>query len=300
MKIGIAIATYNYKEQLENCLNSLLKSEGIELFVVVVDDNSSDGTWQMLEYNFPEITRLKGTGNLWWAGASNLAIKKCLTNQCDGIILLNPDVIVQKDTISNLVNSSVKLKDAIVTPIILDIENPLVIWEAGHRWEPVFTCFPIVWTFRYMFKHGTLISDIPTLPYKTVSVVGRGGYFPKKVFDTLGFFDEKNLPQYGSDAEMGLRAWRHDYPMFIIPSAKVFLNTNNTGRTTPKNLKNAIIYYFHYLVKRKNGEAIKVLFFLNFKNLPLYSALPTYIYMLLLNTFRYWQAYFSSIKKTNK
>lgn len=296
-KIGVALATYNSKEQLNRCLLNLFKSQGVCLYVVVVDDNSRDGTWEMLSENYPQVIKIKGNGNLWWTGATNLAVNECLKNGCDGVILINPDVLVEEQTISVLAKHSMELCDSIVSPVVLDVSAPDVVWEAGHRWEPLIRGIPLIWTFKYLFKHNTPVSSIPKSPYKTVSVVGRGGYIPKKAFLALGLFDSKNLPHYGADADMGLRAWKNKFPMYIIPQAIVYLQTENTGRKVPNTLRSALVSYFNYLTKRKNGEALRVLFIMNFKNLPFISALATYLYMLLLNSFRFWQAFLISRNK---
>lgn len=290
-KVGVAIAVFNSREHTRECLASLQLSDYSSLYIVVVDDGSLDGTWEMLQQNYPEVVAIRGDGSLWWMGAASLAIRECLQAGCEFVLLLNPDVIVEPTAISTLVNYSISLGRAIVSPVVLDYDNPEVIWEAGHTWGPIIKKIPIIWATRYLYKHGTKVSALPQRPYPTVSVVGRGGLIPRTAFETIGLFDEKRFPHYGADGDLAKRAWRAGYPMYIVPAARVLLHTEQTGRTVPQSFVEAVQNYGLYLVSRKHGEALRVLFFLYVKNVPLYAAIPSYLFGLALNTFRYWQSF---------
>ena len=290
-KVGVALAVHNSCAQTRNCLEALFSSDYGNLHVVVVDDGSSDGTWEMLQQDYPKAIALRGDGNLWWTGATNWAVRECLQAGCEFVLLLNPDVIVEPTTISTLVSNSISLGMAIVTPVVLDYDNPEVIWEAGHTWGPMIEKFPVIWSGGYIYKHGTKVSRLPKAPYSTVSVVGRGGLIPQIAFEVRGLFDGKRFPHYGADGDLALRAWRARYPMYIVPTARVLLHTDQTGMRVPRSFSEAIQHYGRYLLSRKHGEAVKVLYFLNIKNLPVHAAIPSYLFMLVLNTFRYWQKF---------
>lgn len=298
--IGVALAVHNRQMRTRECLEALVRSEAIQMYIVVVDDGSEDGTWDMLADDYPQIVRLRGDGTLWWAGATNWAICNCLERECEGVVLLNPDVIVEPDTIAHLVFGARALGEAIVAPIVLDHDEPTRVWEAGHRWEPIVRQVPLVWASRYLYARGTQSSELPKDPYPTVSVVGRGGYLPRRAFEELGMFDERRFPHYGGDADMSLRARRRGYPMYVIPRARVYLHTEDTGRGVPHSLADAVIGYKRYLISRRNGEAIRVLYHYTRNNLPLICAVPTYLLMLAVNSARYWQQYAEERRKTRR
>lgn len=90
---------YNRKRELKECLSYVFKLEWPSIYICIVDDGSTDGTWEMLSQEFPDISRIRGDGNLWWAGATNKGIKHCLSKGCEYILLLNTDVQVKVDTI---------------------------------------------------------------------------------------------------------------------------------------------------------------------------------------------------------
>lgn len=289
--IGVSLAVHNSCDQVKKCLIAVFESVDVSLHVVVIDDGSTDGTSEMIAREFPQVVILRGNGELWWTGATNWGIRTCLESGCEAVVLLNPDVIVEPDTIALLFSHSSALGNAIVSPLVLNYDKPDLIWEAGHRWERAFKPLPFFWVSRYMYKHDTPVSKIPQHAYPTVSVVGRGGLMPRRAFDQLGLFDEKHLPHYGADADMGVRAWNTKYPMYIVPKATVRLHTKSTGRQIKRTFRAALKQYWQYLTARKQGEALRVLYYWNVNNMPKHIAIPNYVFLLGLNTFRYWQQF---------
>lgn len=70
--IYIIIPVHNRKHFTRECLLSLRKQTFQNFKVIVVNDGSSDGTGEMIEKEFSDVILLKGDGNLWWTGATNL------------------------------------------------------------------------------------------------------------------------------------------------------------------------------------------------------------------------------------
>lgn len=111
MKIAVLLTCFNRREKTLSCLNSLFealddynnKSENkIELYVYLTDDGCTDGTADAVRNNFSDknITILKGTGNLYWAGGMRFAWNEALKkhDEWDFYLLLNDDT----DLLDNL------------------------------------------------------------------------------------------------------------------------------------------------------------------------------------------------------
>ena len=124
-RIGVAIAVHNSWVVLEECLERLATSEQeAELHIVVFDDGSTDGTREHLSAHFPAVQVVRGDGAFWWTGGTNRAVEVCLAAGCDYILLLNPDVFVEIDTIGRLLDTSRAHGDAVCAPIVADRDDP--------------------------------------------------------------------------------------------------------------------------------------------------------------------------------
>ena len=102
MKLSIVIVNYNVKYFLEQCLISVKAAlEGIDGEVFVVDNNSVDGSQQMLQERFPETTIILNKENVGFAKANNQAIKLA---KGEYVLLLNPDTVVEIDTFKKVID----------------------------------------------------------------------------------------------------------------------------------------------------------------------------------------------------
>jgi len=100
--LSIIIVSWNVRDHLKKCLNSIFEArENLSLEIFVVDNNSSDGSAKIIETKFQKVKLIKNKKNLGFAKANNQAIKK---SKAEFILLLNPDTQVLKNTLSNMLN----------------------------------------------------------------------------------------------------------------------------------------------------------------------------------------------------
>lgn len=100
-KVSVIIVNWNTKPDLERCLDSLARAEissGVE--VIVADNASDDGSVQMVRSKFPDVVVLENERNIGFAGGVNTGIRN---SHAPYILVLNPDVTLQKGVIGNLV-----------------------------------------------------------------------------------------------------------------------------------------------------------------------------------------------------
>ena len=98
MKLSIVIVNYNVEHFLEQCLYSVEKAiSGLDAEVWVVDNNSVDSSLAMLAEKFPWVKCIANPENIGFSRANNQAIR-----QANGeyVLLLNPDTIIENDTLS--------------------------------------------------------------------------------------------------------------------------------------------------------------------------------------------------------
>lgn len=100
MDLSIIIVSWNVKEKLRDNLRALFESQNVNFEVFVVDNNSHDGSAEMVKKEYPQVKLIANRENLGFARANNQAIKQA---SGEYILLLNPDMRVFDDTLSNMV-----------------------------------------------------------------------------------------------------------------------------------------------------------------------------------------------------
>ena len=98
--VSIIIVSYNTREFLRECLYSLFeKTKSLSFEVIVVDNESSDGSVQMIQELFPQVNILNSGENVGFGRANNIGIKEA---QGRNVFLLNPDTILLNNAIKIL------------------------------------------------------------------------------------------------------------------------------------------------------------------------------------------------------
>ena len=97
--LSIIIVNYNVKYFLGQCLCSVQRAiEGVEAEVIVVDNNSSDGSVAFLQPLFPTVRFIVNRENLGYARANNIGWKE---SKGDLVLFLNPDTILGEESLKN-------------------------------------------------------------------------------------------------------------------------------------------------------------------------------------------------------
>jgi len=99
--LAIIIVSWNCRKYLKSCLKSIFQSKkdsSVEIFVV--DNNSSDGTVEMVKKEFPKVQLIANNFNAGFAKANNQALKIAKGKY---LLLLNPDTEVKADTLTKAV-----------------------------------------------------------------------------------------------------------------------------------------------------------------------------------------------------
>lgn len=91
MRTAALLTCHNRKEKTRKCLSSLL-SVGADFDVYVVDDGSTDGTYEMIRHCFPKVNIIRGNGDLYWSRGMHAAMKEAVKKDYDFYIWLNDDV----------------------------------------------------------------------------------------------------------------------------------------------------------------------------------------------------------------
>ena len=97
--VSVIVLNFNAKEFLVNCIDSIFDSNYQNFEVILVDNASSDQTYQICKEKHPKINLIINEKNLGYCGGNNIGIKSA---KGEFIIILNPDTVVDPNWITEL------------------------------------------------------------------------------------------------------------------------------------------------------------------------------------------------------
>jgi len=109
LKLSVIIVNYNVRYFLEQCIISVQKAtRAIDAEIIIVDNNSTDDSCDMVKDSFPHITLIENKENVGFSTANNqgVAIAKG-----DYVCILNPDTAVAEDVFTKALHYADSLKD---------------------------------------------------------------------------------------------------------------------------------------------------------------------------------------------
>lgn len=208
-KVFVVVLNYNGLEVLKQCLSSVFRMDYPRFEVVVVDNNSSDGSVELVKNFFPKARFIMNQENLGFSAGNNVGIKFSLEKMADYIFLLNNDAVIEEKTVSQLVKAAEEKKEiGIAGPLVLEGETGNV-WFAGGK---------IKWL---EMKAVHLNQPLSASPYPTEYVSGCAMLIKKDVFREIGLLDEDFFLYY-EDTDFCQRAKKKKFESLIVPGAYVY------------------------------------------------------------------------------
>ena len=221
--LSIIIVNHNTKKLLTTCLKSIKESENrLVKEVFVVDNASADGSAQILE-KFPGVKLIQNSKNLGFAKACNQAIRRANGRY---ILLLNPDTILEKNTLSEMILFMDKNPKIGVSTCRVELPNGEIDW-ASHRG------FPTPWrSFSYFSRLSKLFPSSKLfggyhLEYKDLkktheidSPCGAFYLVQADVVKKVGLLDEDYF-MFAEDLDWSYRIKQAGYKIFYYPKVKI-------------------------------------------------------------------------------
>jgi len=133
LDLSVVIVSWNVRELLRRCLQSIYDSiQGLRFEVFVVDNASHDGSPEMVHAEFPAVHLIANSENLGFGRANNQALRLCSGRY---VLLINPDTLVPQGAIRRMIAFMKQHPQAgLVGPELLNRDGRLLInWV---RWSP--------------------------------------------------------------------------------------------------------------------------------------------------------------------
>ena len=266
--IHIVIPVFNRWHFTQACLQSLQQQSYTNFKIVVVDHGSTDGTFENIKKDFPEVIVLKGDESMWWTAATNLGVRFALDNKADFVLTLNNDTIAKENYLEELMKVFHNVsQNTLIGSTALDAISKKVIF-AGENENWFFETSKL--NHLDKIKMNDLFVNCTRFP-------GRGLLIPVKVYNEIGIYDEKNFPHYLGDYEFTQRARKNDFKIVCSTKAHIFIYPEESGAN--HLIKNKTIKaYYNHLFGIRGGAQLKLFYKYAFRYCPWY-ALPSFIFI---------------------
>lgn len=250
-KIFIVIPVFNRLEFTKKCLRAVFKQKYRNFQIILIDDGSTDGTFEYVRKYFPDVHILFGDGNLWWSRATQMGIDYALAaaKNSDYIFFLNNDCFLGPNYFDQILRTAKKHHKAIVGSLCISNGRRKKVVEAGVRidWPTglVYSVAEAISTDPKYYRNMKVIDKLDALP-------GKGTLIPVLVFKKIGGLNYKKLPHYIADYEFFNRAKRNGFELLVDTKAIIKHEWDATGYKSKRSERVGLVEAIRLMFSKKS------------------------------------------------
>ncbi|MFA5133699.1 MAG: glycosyltransferase family 2 protein [Patescibacteria group bacterium] len=235
MTLSIIYINYNTRGLLKQSLKHLfLMAPALDFEVIVVDNNSSDGSVEMIQKRFPQVRIIESKENLGYSKGANLGIKNCNGKY---VAIFNPDIFIMKGSLEAMVNF---------------LDNNISVGAVGPKLENAdktlqYSCYKFPKIYTPLLRRSFFGETAPGRKELNRYLMKKWSHSESREVDWLlggalvarksalvdvGYFDERYF-LYFEDTDLGKKLKKRGYKVIYLPSAKmVHLHRRESADTT--------------------------------------------------------------------
>lgn len=263
--LSICIPTLEAKTLLGNCLRSIYENTHDCAFeIIAVDNNSQDGTVEMLQTEFPKVRLIRNDHNAGFARPTNQALR---VSGGKYALLLNNDTVILPNALDQLVAFMDAHPDVgICTPKVLNRDGTLqkqcrrsfaTPWDLFCYFSGLSRIYP---KSRLFARYLVTYEDENTV-HSVDAVSGSCMLIRRQVIDQIGLLDERFFA-YQEDTDYCFRCHQAGWDIYYYPPAQIIHYASQGGsRVNPYRS----IYEWHrsYLLYYRKNLASRYFFLFN-------------------------------------
>lgn len=227
-RVGVVLLNWNNSLETISCIDQIRKININNTPLIVIVDNASQDPYLEKLQEEESIHLIKLNMNRGFSAGINIGIRWLLLQGCQYILVLNSDVTLSPDFLSQLLSVMDDDKDkkiGIISPKIRYFSPSNQIWFAGGKFH-----------FPRILGEMVGIGEVDNGQYDKMRsidfVTGCCMLIRSEVFDHVGFFDEQFF-FYHEDVDFCLRTLKAGYQIWIYPQAIIWHNVSSSTREIP-------------------------------------------------------------------
>ncbi len=269
LDLAVIIVSWNVRQLLEECLASVYRSlsvctsagkgSGLAASVWVVDNDSADGTPQMVRELFPQARLMANTENLGFAGGNNQAIESALPETPRHLMLLNPDTVVQGRALETLVRFMDRTPNAGMAGARL-VDGDGSFQHSGFRFpglaQILLDLYPLPARLHETRLNGRYPrpwyeADAP--PFRIDHPLGAAVMIRREAIATVGLLDTQFF-MYCEEIDWAMRIKAAGWDIYCVPAAEIIhLGAQSTSQIKAASFVNLWRSRFRLYRKHTSG-----------------------------------------------
>lgn len=248
MKLSVIIVNYNVRYFLEQALLSVRKAaSGIEHEVWVVDNNSVDGSVEMLERKFPEVKIIANKVNTGFSKANNQAIA---LSTGEFVLLLNPDTVVGEDTFRKCLDKMHENEEIGAIGVRMIDGGGSFLPESKRGFPSPMTAFFKTTGLYKLFPSSGIVNkyyhgNLDAHSNNEIEILsGAFMFIRREALDKAGLLDE-DFFMYGEDIDLSYRILKAGYKNYYLANTTII---HYKGESTKKGSLNYVKTFYQAMI----------------------------------------------------
>ncbi|MDP6528796.1 MAG: glycosyltransferase family 2 protein [Gemmatimonadota bacterium] len=254
--VSVVIVNWRVRDLLDRCLETLLsRSPGVAMEVIVVDNDSGDGTMEMLAEKYPSVIGIQAGRNLGFSGGNNLGFARCSGRF---VLLLNPDTEVSEGAVRIL-------RDSLDSYPGTGAVGPMVRVPSGQIQLSCARRFPTLWNqvlevtgLPHKFPHHPMTGQFRMgswdhLDERFVEAVsGCCMMVRREIIEAVGGLDDSFF-MYGEDLDLCWRVGREGMGIRYVPSANILHLSESSSSQVASRMFVETLESMNYFFRKNRG-----------------------------------------------
>ena len=236
LDLSVIIVSYNVKSFLQHCINSVHKAaQGLNVEIFVVDNNSIDGTDEMVKRCFSDVHFIGNKENLGFGKANNQALK---LSKGKYVLFLNPDTLVEENTFKAFLGFMDKNpKVGMAGPKILNSDGTLQL-ACRRSFPSPAVALPKLLGLSSLFPNSKIFGKYnltyldPDKSYSVDAISGSFMFCRGELIREMGGFDE-DFFMYGEDLDLCRRIQLKEYLVYYLPETTIIHHKGESSKSAP-------------------------------------------------------------------
>lgn len=284
MELSVIIVNWKVKNLLRDCLKSIFSDTSHKKFeVIVVDNDSKDGSVEMIKSEFPQVRLIENRENVGFGRACNQGIKRSCGNY---LFILNPDTLVKANTLQNIIDFMesnpkagiggcyVYYPDGKPQSSFYKFPTPLSYFSRMFSLFRIFPKIRLTQKFFWEYADNNIAGPVDR-------VLGGAMVLRKETVEQIGSFDEAYF-MYAEELDLCYRARQKGWEVSTIPNTEIIhyhqqSSLQNIRKTTFHKFKSDFIFF------KKFYPAYKIIIFRIMQFCGIFFRLLTWLGIYLFN-----------------